>query len=242
MLSKERIELVLKHQEPDKVPIHDTPWESTVRRWYGEGLPKSISVGDFFEYEMIMINADVSPQYSSKIIEEEKEFIIERNNLGQTVKNFKDRSTTPLVINSPIKDKRDWASLKERLTVNKSRLFTCPMEADRAFSKKILSWDTTINNYRKNNEKGKFICFSANTGFGMIQHYLGMEGLLLTMVNDPSWAKEMFIFHSRFFIKMFEFFIENGLKFNGIFLSNDMGYKNGLLFSPRCYRELIFPR
>ena len=62
------------------------------------------------------------------------------------------------------------------------------------------------------------------------------------MVTDPKLLKEMFTYQAKFTIEVFEYYFENGLNFiNGIFVGNDMGYKNGLLFSPQFYKELIFP-
>lgn len=39
MNSRERWKCALEHREPDRVPIHDSPWEATVERWRKEGLP-----------------------------------------------------------------------------------------------------------------------------------------------------------------------------------------------------------
>ena len=40
MTSRERVKMALAHQEPDRVPIHDSPWKATVSRWHKEGLPE----------------------------------------------------------------------------------------------------------------------------------------------------------------------------------------------------------
>jgi uroporphyrinogen decarboxylase len=61
------------------------------------------------------------------------------------------------------------------------------------------------------------------------------------MIAEPKWAKEMFDVQAKFSIKVFEYLYDNGLKFDGVFLGNDMGYKNHSLFSPAFYKELIFP-
>ena len=39
MTSYERMKRVLDHQEPDRVPIMDGPWGTTLERWRREGMP-----------------------------------------------------------------------------------------------------------------------------------------------------------------------------------------------------------
>ncbi|MEM3019161.1 MAG: hypothetical protein QXO92_02795, partial [Candidatus Bathyarchaeia archaeon] len=60
MISRERIHLVLRHKEPDRVPIHDSPWGATVDRWRAEGLPSGVSAADYFGYEIYGFGADTT--------------------------------------------------------------------------------------------------------------------------------------------------------------------------------------
>ncbi len=236
MIGRERIKCALKHEEPDRVPIHDSPWVSTIERWENEGMPKDVSVVDFFGYEMTWIQPDITPQYPFELIDEDEEYIVTKNSFGETIRDHKNHSTTPQIIDSPVKSREDWEELKERLTVGKSRLITYnPVKPS------IMSWDETMEQFNDGYKKGRFICFVTLMGYDMIQRYLGSERLLMTMVTDPDWAKEMFMTHVKFLIEIYEFLIENGIKFDGAFIANDMGYRNDTLFSPQCYRELIFP-
>ena len=43
MTSAERVRTALSLREPDRVPIHDSPWRATLARWHREGLPEEIS-------------------------------------------------------------------------------------------------------------------------------------------------------------------------------------------------------
>ena len=52
MISRERIKCTLRHEEPDQVPIHDSPWVSTIKRWQEEGMPKYIKPNLFEETEV----------------------------------------------------------------------------------------------------------------------------------------------------------------------------------------------
>jgi uroporphyrinogen decarboxylase len=40
LTTHQRMTRVYQHREPDRVPITDGPWESTLVRWRREGLPE----------------------------------------------------------------------------------------------------------------------------------------------------------------------------------------------------------
>ena len=64
---------------------------------------------------------------------------------------------------------------------------------------------------------------------------MGSEQLLMAMADDTEWIKEMIMTTTELTLVMAEFMMKNGFKFDGAFVYNDMGYKNGLLFSPDIY-------
>lgn len=55
MDSRERMLKALRHQQPDRVPIHDSLWLETVRQWQKQGLPTEIPPEDYFGYEMVSL-------------------------------------------------------------------------------------------------------------------------------------------------------------------------------------------
>ncbi|MCX7028612.1 MAG: hypothetical protein NTU62_00635, partial [Spirochaetes bacterium] len=108
MSSQERVRTAIARKVPDRVPIHDGPWAATVRRWEGEGLPVEKSPADHFGYEIEGIEADLSPRFPVKVLEENEEYIVETTATGGVRRNHRDRSTTPEVIDCPIKKPGDW--------------------------------------------------------------------------------------------------------------------------------------
>ena len=242
MTGSERVQCALKHEEPDMVPKYDWPWISTIERWEKEGLGRDISVPDFFNLDIEIINSDNSPQYEQKIIEEDEEYITKRTEWGEIVRNHKDYSTTPKLIDNPVKNKKDWETLKERLVLNKERLNNSSLILRNldTFLKK--SWADKLKEYKSIYKKGRFLFNLAHTGTEPIQFFLGSPRYLEMMITEPKLLKEMYYFVAKFSIEVYEYYVENGLNFfDGIFLANDMGYKNGLLFSTAMYKEFIFP-
>lgn len=237
MISRERIKTILDHKESDRIPIQDYVWESTIERWMKEGLEDDIDLDDYFQYEMAYFLPDLSLQYSYKILEENDEYIFERNNYGEVVRNHKNRSTTPQVIDSPIKNRKDWNEVKSRIKINDTRGLSTKSIVD--FSEKI-SFEEGLKIFQKHYEKGRFIMFEALVGFDLVQRYVGTERLLIALIDEPDWVKEMFLENAKFVIEMYGYLVEKGYIFDGIFLCDDLGYRNTSLISPKHYKELIF--
>lgn len=221
MTSRERILRVLNHQIPDRVPIHDSPWAATVRRWYKEGLPEDTTPSEYFGYEFEFFGADTSPRFPVKVIEKNEEYIITTTPEGGKRRNHRDYSTTPEIIDWPIKTKDDWKEIKKLLTPDFTRV----------------DWASGLSRNKTAYEEGKFCVFSGGYGYDILQSYMKSEQLLITMVEDPGWVKEMIMTLAELTIVMADLMIRNGFKFDGAFLFNDMGYRNGLLFSPDTYMK-----
>ncbi|MDD3725771.1 MAG: uroporphyrinogen decarboxylase family protein [Candidatus Ratteibacteria bacterium] len=221
MTSRERVLRALNHKIPDRVPIQDTPWAATVNRWRKEGLPEDISPEEYFEYEFVFFGADLSPRFPVKTIEKNEEYIITTTPMGGKIKNHRDYSTTPEIIERPIKTKDDWKEIKKRLNPDWTRI----------------DWATGLANNQTAMEDGKFVCFSAACGYDALQSYMKSEQLLITIAEDPDWVKDMVMTLAELIIVTAELMINNGFKFDGAFLYNDMGYRNGLLFSPESYKK-----
>ncbi|MCX7706047.1 MAG: hypothetical protein N2115_07335 [bacterium] len=219
MTSRERVLLALNHKEPDRIPMHDAPWAATIKRWKTEGLPEDMDVVEYFGWDFAFFGADCTPRFPVRTLEKNEKFIIQTTPQGGVRKNFRDYTTTPEVIDWPIKTKDDWKEIKKRLNPDFTRV----------------DWVSALNVYNKVKEEGKFICYSGGFGYDMLQTYMKTEQLLITMVEDPDWIKEMIMTLAELNLIMMEFMMKNGFNFDGAFFYNDMGYKNASLFSPDTY-------
>jgi uroporphyrinogen decarboxylase len=215
--------MALDHKEADRIPIHDSPWGSTIARWQKEGLPTEIPVAEYFGYELASFGADCSPRFPLKILERNPVYIVETTSYGGVRKNFRDYSTTPEIIDWPVRSKDDWEGMKKRLEPDYTRV----------------DWVSLRNNYQRAYEEGKFVCFGAATGYDLCQSYMKSEDLLIAMITDPDWVTDMFHTHAELVIAMARMVMESGFRFDGAFLFNDMGYRNASLFSPETYRQTL---
>ena len=77
MTTKERFERMYQHREADRIPIIDSPWDGTIRRWQNEGMPKNVHWTDYFDVDKVAnIGVDITPQYEKKILEETDKYTV----------------------------------------------------------------------------------------------------------------------------------------------------------------------
>ena len=86
-----------------------------------------------------------------------------------------------------------------------------------------------------------FTCYSAGIGYDRIQSYVASERLLMAIATDPDWVRDMYETDADLVVDMYEVMKEGGFEFDGAWLFCDLGYRNGLLFSPRHFEEQLRP-
>ncbi len=225
MTARERILMALEHKEADRIPIHDSPLYSAIRRWHGEGLPADVKPSEYFDFEMEYFRPDDSPRFPIKIVEENKEYITKTTPYGGLRRDHKDYSTTPEIIDYPVKTRDDWEKIKERLKPDRDR-------AD---------WERSWLAATKAREQDRFIAYVPRFGYSQIEHYVHSEQLLMLIATNPEWVRDMYETDAQLIIDMYEIMKKGGFEFDGAFLACDLGYRNGLLFSPHQYDEQLRP-
>ncbi|MFH1742433.1 MAG: uroporphyrinogen decarboxylase family protein [bacterium] len=245
MNSVERILQTIDHQEPDRVPMADGFWPTTIERWHGEGLPENVpsinpagkqgymrplrstdvSPADYFGLEMVQIRADYSPRFPTELIDEGGDTVLERTPYGALRRQNRNREGIPEVVEWPIKSRDDWDRIKPRLQPDPSRF----------------NWTTTRGIYESARQKGQFVVLHAPVGWAHYHEYIKIDELLMIMAVEPEWAKEMFQHQAELVMALAQIVLDEGIQFDGALLSCDLGYRNGTFFSPEMYRSLQFP-
>ena len=225
MTSRERVGKALRHQRPDRVPFHESFWEATVNRWHREGLPADVPVDEYFDTEFRYMGVDNSFGYPYEVIERTDEYVIVRDDWGVVKRDWSDHRSTPELMDFAIKSKSDWDREKRRLTPDPARV----------------DWEEEKRRHQAAREQGKFLCISAVPGYEATWRKVGVEGILMAIVEDPNWVREMYEYDANMIIGMAQLYFDRGFVFDGAWLYDDLGYKNALLFSPKAYREQLFP-
>jgi len=226
MTSKERIALAIKHQEADRIPIMDTIWDTTISRWRQEGLPADKSPHDYFGFDgWLAIGADISLQLPSETTEDTEDYVISRNSDGAVTKYWKKSTSTPELIDFLITNRKKWEEYKERAKYNDSRV----------------NFNAAIATFKRGSATGYPVQYFNGVGYDWWQRIVGPVNMLVGMIEKPEWIKEMFEANADLNITIMEEMIARGIEFDSAFFWDDLGYRNGTLFSPAMYRELLFP-
>jgi len=225
MTSRERVLAALTFREADRIAIHDSPWKHTIDRWHREGLPEDKSPAEYFGYEFVKAGADTSMRLPTEIIEETDEYTITRNANGAVRRGWKDHEGTPELIDFSIKTRRDWDAHKHLMQMSEDRV---NLETARAAE----------TNAR---QAGKWFSYSGVLGYDKMQGFVGSVNLLMAIVDEPDWVADMFMNSADLIVETADLMISSGIEFDGAFLYDDLGYRNTSLFSPRAYRDLLFP-
>jgi uroporphyrinogen decarboxylase len=251
MIPRERIEAMLNHEEADRVPIHDSPWMASVDRWHEEGLPADVNPAEYFDYEIVCFRADTSPRFPVKVVDETEEYIIHTTPYGGVRRDHKDFSTTPGILDYPCKSRGDWEGIKGRLLPDKDRVdwkgdWLSSFADDNRNEASTLQkgrkeWRLGLPGCERAREQGRFTCYSSGVGYDKAQSYLGTERLLIAIATEPDWVRDIYEIDANLVIQMYEMMKQGGFKFDGVWLFSDLGYRNGLLFSPRHFNEQLRP-
>lgn len=227
MTTYERMKRVYEHRQPDRVPIHDSPWATTLRRWRREGMPEGVSWVEYFDLDRgAGVRVDTSPRFERRVIEETDDYIIEYNSWGVTTKNWKNATSTPQDIDFTIHDPDTWAAAKERLTPTDDRI----------------DWEHLKTSHPRMREQNLWITAGAWFGYDIVNaRMVGTENLLFGMADNPDWVRDMLDTLCDLALTLLDRVWDAGYTFDEIQWPDDMGYRNGLLFSKAMWADMVRP-
>lgn len=228
MNSHERFRRMFAHQEADRVPVIDTPWEATIERWRREGMPPDASYVDYFDLDRFVSLqlTDNSPRYPQQVLSETESEITYTSAWGVTMKQWKHAASTPEFLDFTITGPDAWRKAKERIAPSHDRV----------------KWDLLRANYKTWREQGAWIAPVVWFGFDVTHSWMvGTERLLLALAEDPEWIVDMWRTQLETELALLDLAWEAGYTFDSIFWYDDMGYKYNQFFSLRMYRNLLKP-
>ena len=260
MFSRDLIDNLIRGGDAERIGVVGYPWADTLAAWVEQGYPTRMvykEVGEerwrrddgrreevevageyeepvppwqHFSFDMVGIGPwfDNMPLVDhSEIIEETDEWEIRRNGAGGSLKFWKHKSGTPEHIDFRMTTREIW---------------------ERDYRPNVLEFDPAridVEQMGKNfmeAYKGRvwthfghmFIWEHMRQSMGDITLY---ESLLL----DPEWIHDFSRVYTDLYKQCFAYIFENVGLPNGIWLYEDLGYRNGLFASPKVLGELIFP-
>jgi uroporphyrinogen decarboxylase len=196
-------------------------------------MPEGFSVGGHYGFDFVGYSApfsDGQPRgFPGKLIEETDEWKISVDGRGVTRKDFKGKSGyTPHWMDWTIKGRKTWEENKHRFA---------PLAKDHSPVTQEM-----IDNYNRVKATDKFIIYTRTEPYEEVWPMLGQVNTFTLMIDEPDLIAEMFANFADCIIAHYQAMHEAGLDCDGAFFFGDVGYRNGLLFSPDIYRRLLKPQ
>ena len=209
MNSYERFKRMYEHKEADRVPITDSAWDGTVRRWHREGMPRNVRWEDYFDVDKVAsIYVDISPRFEEKILEENDRWYIATSSWGVTMKHFKEEDSTPEMLDFKVTTAEEWEKAKARMTLDDDRI----------------PWEYLKNNYDGWRAEGSWVTAEFWFGFDVTHSWMmGTENLLIAMMEEPELVTDMFDTYLSRCEALFQRIWDAGYRFDEIRWPDDMG-------------------
>lgn len=230
MTGKERISRILKRQPVDRIGLFEDFWGDTRKKWVAEGhIGPDESLEDHFGYDIQLLwpfNLTAHLDHELETIEETEDTILQRDGNGAVLRRHKLHDATPEHVDYLVKDRATWEEhAKPWLTAEDRRVgFDAYRQAKQAAEK-----------------AGRFFCYSGVNVFEAMHPVCGHQYMLMGMLEDPGWIKDMVDTFSRLMVDLLgRLFEREGLP-DGVWFYEDMGFKARPFMSLDMYREFFQP-
>ncbi len=230
MNGKERISRILKHQPVDRIGLFEHFWGDTEKVWRAQGkIPRGQRLEDHFGFDMQLcwpFNSVADLDFGLVTVEETAETILQRDGNGALLRRHKLHNATPEHVDFAVRDREGWERLiKPKLTPDPRRInFEAYREARTAAAK-----------------AGRFFCWSGVNVFELMHPVCGHEHMLVGMLDDPAWVRDMVETYATLVIELQKTLFEREGLPDGIWFYEDMGFKHRPFMSLEMYRDIVQP-
>jgi uroporphyrinogen decarboxylase len=255
------VDKLLRGKQAERVGLIDSLWPETLVAWVEQGYPvrtvyKEVGehywrrtdgrwaeverAGEYeepepawqhFDWDMVFVGGwfDWQPLRGyDELVEEQGDWEIRRNGSGASLKFWKHRSGTPEHIGFRMTSREIW---------------------ERDYRPHLLEWDErrlgNLNEIRQNlagaTAARKWTHYAHQFIWENMRQSLGDVTMYESLVLDKDWIRDYCRVYTDMYKQYLGYLIEHLGKPEGIWLYEDLGYKNGLFASPKVLRELIFP-
>ncbi|HUU20891.1 MAG TPA: uroporphyrinogen decarboxylase family protein [Phycisphaerae bacterium] len=233
LTSRERIGRILRREPVDRIGLCESFWGDTKARWVADGhLAEEDSLEDHFGLDIRRSGGFTLAawlDYKEEIVEETDETKLVRNPNGAVLRWWKGKSGTPEHVDFLVKDRAGWAEhIKPHLT-------------DPAGYRKRMNLDAYRAARQDCAERGLFLAWAGLNVFECMHPVCGHENMLIGMIDDPAWVKDMCDTYAELLVNLMEIKFAEAGEPDGIWFYEDMGFKGKPFMSPAMYKELVWP-
>ncbi|NSW51176.1 MAG: hypothetical protein HPY85_01560 [Anaerolineae bacterium] len=214
--------------------VGETRWDPEDGNWVtvvNEGdYPEPVPAWEVFDYDLVGVSPwfNQEPLIDHKItIEENEEWAIHENGSGAHLKYWKHKMGTPEHISFKMTSREVWERDYRPYLVN--------------WNPQRFKLSDMRKSYHEGMEANRWVHMGHQFIWENMRQSMGDVCLYESLLLDPDWVHDYNRVTTDFYKRAFRYmFDEVGLP-HGIWLYEDLGYKNGIFASPRVFKNLIFP-
>jgi len=236
---RERFDRLFKGQPVDRAPFIDIMgkcnFPSCITRWKTEGLDKDAGdsgiqriIGfDYGRGYYIDVKLLFFPEFDVQFVKRDGDKTFVLNRWGGLEIQKDGSELMPLTLEGPVRDRRSWEAVKERLQGEVTARFP-------------ENFDEVI----KDAEQSGVPIYAGDLPagfFGGIREICGFEKLAYLFYDDPELVSEILDTLCALWIDIYSE-IQKHVHLDYTFIWEDMCSKNGPLISPALFREFLLPR
>jgi uroporphyrinogen decarboxylase len=242
LTSKERISRILKHQPVDCIGLFEVFWRETAEKWSAEGhFEKPEMISDHFGLDVRRTGGEITPgnyrlinlvghvDAKDELVEETETTKLVRDGNGALLRWIKNSAGGPEHVGFRVEDRQGW---EEHIL---------PHLLDEKTYERRINFDAYRETRQKCARDARFMTCGVLGAFDTMSPMCGHENLLIGMAADPDWVRRMADLYSTLMVSLLEtLFQREGLP-DGLWVWDDLGYKQTPFMSTAMYRELIMP-
>jgi len=231
MTSRDIMTALLKREIPERMGIYEHYWPETIPSWREQGFPEDADPGTFFDYDLRGVegswfNTSLIVGFQEEVIEETDEWKVRKDARLATLKYWKNKSGTPEHIAFDITSPEKWQPYREGLLMlDKRRIDIAAMREGLA----------------KSQASSKFSFYGNLFIFEILRATLGDLCMLESLLLEPEWIRDFCDVYTKHYITHYDYVFSEAGKPDGMFIYEDMGFRNGLFCSPATLADLIIP-
>lgn len=226
---------LLRGKPSERMGLYDSPWGDTLQKWLKQGYPanaegKPVDPIDHFGFDMAGCGGwfDSLPLRGvSETLEETDEWVVKRNGAGAALKTWKHKSGTPEHIDFRMTSREVW---DRDYRPHLARLD--PERVNVEAARKAL---------QQRRAAGLWTFYGHLFIWEDMRRSMGDVCMFESLVLDPDWIRDYGRVMTDFYKAHYAYLFEQAGLPDGVWVYEDLGYRNGLFCSPRVLEELIFP-
>lgn len=229
LTSRERVNRAMEHRPHDRIPRHDSFWKETIERWEQEGLTGGETaalkaLGS--DFQSLTWCWPVPFPGDWKLLAEDAETKVLRDDNGATVRYWKNKSGTPEHLGWECDSPEVWLSRFKPAFVNQSPRLDVSAVRER---------------YAKARAEGKWVHLTGVEAFEVTRRLIGDVGTMMGIIDHPEWIQDVAETCTDALIRNYESILAAGLEPDGLWTFGDMAFNHSTFCSPAAYEAIIWP-